>query len=71
MLFSYNCREDEVCVLTASQHSTTKLGLQFQTTSNGHLIFALFKNRNTEQFAAFHPSAFSDDRNKAALSFEL
>lgn len=71
MLFSYNSREDEACVLTASQHSTTELGLQFQTPSNGLLIFALFKNRNTEQFTALHPSAFSDVRNKAALSFEL
>lgn len=72
MLFSYNSREYEASVLTASQHSTTKLGLQFQTPANGHLIFAWFKNRNTEQFAALHPSAFSSDvGNKASLSFEV
>lgn len=71
MLFSYNGREDEACVFTTSQHSTTKSGIQFQTPSNGHLIFALFKNRNKKQNVALHPLAFHDIRNKVALSFEL
>lgn len=71
MLVSYNCREDEACVFTTSQHSTTKSGIQSQTPSNGHLIFPLFKNRKKKQIIALHPLAFHDVRNKAALSFEL
>lgn len=52
-----------------TQHDWIRL--LFQTPSKGCLIFAICKNTNTEQFTVLHPSAFSDVRNKAALSFEL